>query len=310
MTSPLQIRLGVAPIAWSNSDLPELGGDISLETCLRESRAAGYVGTENGAKFPETADELAPLLREHALELISGWFSGRLLEHTPEAELERLRPAIALYTALGAEIIIYAETSNSIQVELETPLSERPIAGPAGEDSLENYAHKLSTLAEAVRKEGLGLSYHPHMGTIIQSAAEIDLLMAHSSERVGLLLDTGHLCFAEEDPLRVLQQHAARVNHVHFKDVRAEVLGDVLEQDQSFLGSVVEGVFTVPGDGHIDFHSFARALHKSGYAGWVVVEAEQDPVKAEPLHYVRMGLEHSREALSAAGYQVIVQPGS
>ncbi len=297
----LDVRFGVAPIAWSNSDLPQLGDETSLETCLSQSREAGFSGTETGIKFPMDAQALRPLLERFELALVSGWFSGELLKRSVAEEKSRLEPQLETFKALGAPVLVYAETTGSIQSSIDTPLSLRP---RMADDEFRSYGAKLTELAEWMAGRGVALSYHHHMGTVVESQREIDLLMQNTGSAVGLLIDTGHLTYAGADVIAVSSRHAHRINHVHCKDVRPEVLKRVRQRDNSFLRAVLEGVFTVPGDGFIDYYAFARLLADIGYCGWVVVEAEQDPVKAPPLEYSRMGLRHLSAAFSAAGYAI------
>jgi inosose dehydratase len=297
----MKVRFGVAPIAWSNSDLPQLGGETSLETCLAQSREAGFSGTETGIKFPMDAKALAPLLGGHGLALVSGWFSGELLNRSVSEERARIAPQLATFHALGAPVLVYAETTGSIQSSIDTPLSLRP---RMADEQFQSYGAKLTELAEWMAERGVALTYHHHMGTIVESQREIDLLMQSTGPAVGLLIDTGHLTYAGADVLAVVRRHARRINHIHCKDVRPEVLKRVRQRDNSFLSAVLEGVFTVPGDGFIDYYAFARVLADIGYSGWVVVEAEQDPAKAPPLEYSRMGLRHLSAAFNAAGYEI------
>jgi inosose dehydratase len=296
------VRLGVAPIAWTNSDLPELGGDTPLETCLSESRAAGYSGTETGVQFPMDAATLGPILAAHGLALVSGWFSGRLLELSVEAEKARIEQQLACFAALGAPVLVYAETTGSVQTDRTAPVSTRPTL-PAG--AFAAYGAKLTALAEHMAARGVRMAYHHHMGTVIESDDEIDRLMANTGPAVGLLIDTGHVAYAGGDWLALTERHAARLAHVHCKDVRSDVLAMARERDLSFLGAVLAGVFTTPGDGCIDYGAFAQALASAGYAGWVVVEAEQDPVKAPPLEYAGRGHQHLAAALRAAGFAIV-----
>jgi len=297
----MAIQLGVAPIAWSNDDLPQLGGETTLETCLRESREAGFAGTESGGKFPMDPDVLGPILEEFHLKLVSGWFSGRLLEVSVEEEKKRLETQLHTFAALGAPVMVYAETSGSVQGQQSVPVSQRPRLGPAG---FPEYGRKLTEIAEYLADRGVPMAYHHHMGTVIEVEEEVDRLMENTGPAVGLLIDTGHLTFAGGDILATTLRYGARVNHVHCKDIRPDVLARVRGEDMSFLDGVLEGVFTVPGDGCIDFHAFSRTLAEIGYDGWVVVEAEQDPQKANPLVYSRMGHDHLVDALTAAGLQI------
>jgi inosose dehydratase len=295
------IRFGVAPIAWSNSDLPQLGGETPLETCLRESRKAGFSGTETGVKFPMDAAVLGPILQKHRLSLVSGWFSGELLKRTVKAEQARILAQMETFKTLGAPVLVYAETTGTVQNKIDTPLSRRP---RLADEEFKELGRKLTQLAEWMADFGMPMTYHPHMGTVVETQREIDLLMANTGAAVGLLLDTGHLTFAGGSVAETTRKHGRRINHVHCKDLRADVVKAARQKDQSFLAAILDGVFTVPGDGFIDYHAFARLLFEIDYEGWVVVEAEQDPAKAPPLEYSRMGHRHLTSAFEAAGYRI------
>ncbi len=297
----MSIQLAVAPIAWSNSDLPELGGETSLETCLRESREAGFTGTETGVKYPLDAEILGPLLKTHGLQLASGWFSGTLRECSVEQEFENLRQMLTTFKALNAPVVIYAETSGSVQSQQNIPVSQKPVMPDA---EFPEYGRKLTEVADRMADFGVRMSYHHHMGTVIETEREIDLLMENTGTSVGLLIDTGHLGFANADTEAVTRRYGSRINHVHCKDIRQEIFKQVREKDLSFLDAVLEGVFTVPGDGFIDFENFAKVLAEIDYSGWVVVEAEQDPEKANPLEYSRMGYQHLSNVLHEAGLEI------
>jgi inosose dehydratase len=280
----MTVRLGINPIGWSNDDLRELGGDTALETCLAEARSAGFDGIELGHKFPRDAATLGPILSCHGLALVSGWYSSHLLERDAAAELNAMRPHITLLRELGCTVLILAETSNAIHGDLTARLSRRPVLA---DDQWPMFTRRLTELADMARGEGLSIAYHHHMGTIVQTAAEIDRLMDMTGHNLTLLLDTGHATFAGADPIALAHRHRARITHVHCKDVRADVMDAAHRNDRSFLDSVVDGVFTVPGDGMVDFAGVLAEL--KGYDGWLVVEAEQDPAKAHPLTYARLG---------------------
>lgn len=293
----MSVRIGIAPIGWTNDDLPELGGHITLEQCLREARLAGYRGVEKGGKFPADADAMRAALGGHGLALVSGWFSGRLLDGSLEAEQRRIRPQLDLFLAMNCPVIVYAETTGTVQGLPDTPVAERPRLTP---DELRRYGERLTGLADWLGAEGCPMAFHHHMGTVVETEGEVDLLMAASGPSVGLLFDTGHLTFAGGDVEGTIRRHGARINHVHFKNIRPAVLEQVRAGRWSFLRGVREGVFTVPGDpdGCIDFRAVARTLRAIDYAGWIVVEAEQDPAKAPPLAMAEMGM---REILAAVG---------
>lgn len=292
----MAVRVGINPIAWTNDDMPELGGDTPLETCLSEAKAAGYEGVELGSKFPRSADKLRPHLERHGLSLVSGWYGSRLLERPAAAEIKAMSDHLALLTAMGCRVMVFAEVTGSIHGEPSEPLSKRPVLD---EGDWARFADRLTEVAEHLAAHGIRMAFHHHMGTAVQTEEDIARLMDRTGEAVGLLVDTGHLTYAGADPVRVIERHGARINHVHCKDVRRDVLGRAVAGDWSFLDAVLAGVFTVPGDGAVDFPAAFRALGAGGYKGWLVVEAEQDPAKANPLTYARMG----REAL---GQQVAV----
>jgi inosose dehydratase len=292
------VRLGTNPIAWSNDDLRRLGGDTPLEACLKEAAEAGYAGIELGHKFPRDAASLGPILEQHGLALISGWWSSGLLGHSAEEEMARMRPHLDLLRAMGCSVLILAETTGAVHGSQATPLSARP---RLAEDEWPEFAARLNEVAARVADAGLHLAYHHHMGTVVESAAEVDRLMERTGEAVGLLLDTGHAAFAGADPAALAHRHAGRIVHVHCKDLRAPAFAAVRERDSSFLDAVIDGVFTVPGDGTVDFPAVLGVLGRSGYEGWLVVEAEQDPDKADPRAYAELGYDNLRRFAAAAG---------
>jgi inosose dehydratase len=281
------VRLGTNPIGWSNDDLRELGGETSLETCLTEARTAGFDGIELGHKFPREASVLRPILHRHRLALISGWYSASLLQRDAAAELGAMRPHLALLRELGCSVLILAETPNAIHGDRTAALSCRPVLA---DDDWPGFANRLTALADDVVGEGLAIAYHHHMGTIVQTGPEIDRLMAMTGPNLKLLLDTGHATFGGADPIALARRHGTRIAHVHCKDVRPPVMAEAIRGDWSFLDSVVAGVFTVPGDGAVDFAGVLSAL--PDYRGWLVVEAEQDPARANPLAYARLGYDN------------------
>lgn len=297
----MAIELGIAPIGWSNDDLPELGGEIPLEQCLAEARLAGYAGVEKGGKFPMDAPVLGPILARYGLRLASGWFSGELRHGDIETEKVRIRQQLDLYLALGCPVMVYAETTGTVQAQTDTPVADRP---RMEHEEFKRYGEKLTHLADWLKGEGCSMAYHHHMGTVVEREEEIDWLMANTADSVGLLFDTGHLVFAGGRIPDTVRRHARRINHVHVKDIRKDVLAQLRAERWSFLKGVVEGVFTVPGDGMIDFDEVAALLAEIGYAGWVVVEAEQDPAKANPLEMARLGLQTIRAAAAKANLQV------
>lgn len=281
-----KVTFGTNPIAWSNDDKRELGGATPLEVCLSEAALAGYSGIELGHKFPRQADVLRPTLAEHGLSLISGWYSSELLLRSVADEKAALEAHLSLLADMGCKVVVWAETTNCIHGREDVALGARPMIA---EGDWNRFCDGLSAMGEHVATRGLTLAYHHHMGTVIETEAEIDRMMAGTSDKVGLLLDTGHLTYAGGSPLAVAKRHASRIAHVHCKDVRAGVLAAAKAGDWSFLKAVTEGVFTVPGDGMVDYPPVMDVLKSVDYEGWLVVEAEQDPAKANPLEYARKG---------------------
>ncbi|HET6630911.1 MAG TPA: myo-inosose-2 dehydratase [Woeseiaceae bacterium] len=290
----MTIRIGINPLTWSNDDLPSLGADIDLETCLREAAAVGYAGVELGHKFPRRADELGPLLERQGLVLVSGWYSLRLLERTAEAEFAAMQPHLELLQALGSGVMVCAEVTGCVHGDLQARLSRRPrLRGAA----FAQFAARLDELAACMRERGMRLVYHHHMGTVVESEDEVDALLAACGPEVELLLDTGHLRYAGGDPARAVRHHGARIAHLHCKDIRPEVLERCLNADTSFLEAVLQGVFTVPGGGCIDYTAIIEPLLAAGYDGWIVVEAEQDPAIADPVINAALGFETLKRIL-------------
>jgi inosose dehydratase len=282
----MAIRIGINPLTWTNDDMPELGGDTPLETCLTEAKQAGYAGMELGNKFPRTPEKLGPIMKQHGLEVVSGWYSSNLLERSVEAEVDALEPHLHLLSSLGSNVLVLCETTWAVHGDKQAPLSKRP---KLTEPQWKQLTERLDQLGAHTAKRGVKLAYHHHMGTLIQTADEIDRLMASTSRDVGLLLDTGHITYAGGDPVAAAKKHGARLAHVHTKDVRRDVLERALKNDWPFLSAVLDGVFTVPGDGIVDYKGFFAALSAAHYGGWLVVEAEQDPKKANPLKYATLG---------------------
>ncbi|MDE2790384.1 MAG: myo-inosose-2 dehydratase [Paracoccaceae bacterium] len=298
-------KLGIAPIAWSNDDLPELGGDTPLEICLAEARRAGFIGIETGGKFPGDARELGPILAAHDIGLCGGWYSGTLLDNDIEAEKDRIAGQMALFKALDAPCLVYGETAGTIQAERHTPLDRRL---RLDEVQIRDYGHRLTAFAEWCSGEGMAIAFHHHMGAPIESERDLNLLMNHSGEALPLLYDPGHMAFAGGDVLRVIDKHGPRISHFHAKDIRARVISGLDRSKESFLDAVLKGAFTVPGDGSLDYGALVRRMADVGYEGWFVVEAEQDPAKAPPYEYACIGHAELTRVLTDAGYGITESP--
>ena len=297
----MPIRIGANPIGWSNDDLQDIGGATPLETCLAEAREAGFVGMELGHKFPREPGALKAALDPFGMACISGWYSAELLKRDADEEMKHLRAHLDLLKAMGSTVLVFAETSNAIHGDRSKPLSQRPVMA-AGDWA--EFGRRITQVAERTLAEGVRLVYHHHMGTIVESETDIDAFMAATGEAAHLLLDTGHATWGGADPVKLAERYRARISHVHAKDVRKSVMEQARREDWSFLDAILGkgrelGVYTVPGDGMVDYPAVFKAL--PGYSGWVVVEAEQDPEKAHPLTYAKKGVAHLKQSLKEAG---------
>ncbi|MDR1521220.1 MAG: myo-inosose-2 dehydratase [Planctomycetota bacterium] len=284
MFAPGQVKLGIAPIAWTNDDLPDLGGGNTFEQCVSEMALAGFAGTEIGNKYPRDPAVLRRALEIRGLEVANAWFSS-FLTTRPHPETEaRFVEACDFLRAVGAGLIGVSEQGGSIQGRPDAPIfGRKPILDG---DGWRRLAAGLDRLGAVAAGKGMRLVYHHHLGTVVQTGPETDRLMESTDpELVGLLFDTGHFAYAGEPPLEMLKRHLPRVRHVHLKDVRPDRIGRVREGRLSFLEGVRLGTFTVPGDGGLDFAPIFAALAEGGYRGWLLVEAEQDPAAANPFEY-------------------------
>jgi len=291
------IRFGVSPIAWINDDLPALGGDTPLESVLSEAREVGFAGIELGGKFPKDANVLKALLLRHQLMLVGGWYSASLLTRSAEAEIQALQSHLKLLKALGCSVFILAETSNAIHCDQGSAMSSTP---RLPDSSWDEFGRKLTEVADYLELAGLRMAYHHHLGTVVESQEDLDRFLKSTDQSVGLTLDTGHAALGGIDALALIRDHPLRVAHVHCKDIRSHVFSRAKSESQSFLSGVIGGMFTVPGDGDLKFAGVMQALAKIGYAGWIIVEAEQDPAVANPRVYAALGLETLRREASAA----------
>ncbi|HET8899070.1 MAG TPA: myo-inosose-2 dehydratase [Rhodanobacteraceae bacterium] len=294
----MSIRFGVSPIAWSNDDMPELGGDTPLNKILGDIRDLGFVGVEMSGRFPSEPAALRALLAPWQLDLIGGWYSGALLERDAEAEIAALQPHLERLLELGADAFVFAETSNAVHGRRDRGLRDSPRL-PA--NAWAQFGDRMTRVADYVEARGLRFAYHHHLGTVVENGEDLEHLLAATGPAVRLTLDTGHAALGGIDALDTIRRHSARIAHVHCKDVRRSVHAAMLAQGASFLDGVLAGMFTVPGDGDLDFDSVATALKAIDYSGWIVIEAEQDPAKADPRRYAEIGLATLRDAVAMAG---------
>ena len=297
----MSIKIGVSPIAWSNDDFPELGGDTTLEQCLKETNEIGFSGIEAGGKFPKNSNELIPKLEKENLKLCSGWYGANLLKNTVKEEMLVMKKQLNLFKECNAPCMVVAEVSGSIQGEVKIPLSKRPILNSEEWKILYN---RINEIGKYMEDNGVPLAYHHHMGTVVQSQEDTERLIDNTSDAVKLLIDTGHMMFAGGDFAKIAKDYSTRLHHVHCKDIRKEVLDVALKDDLSFIDAFFAGAFTVPGDGCINYNNFLKILKDSNYEGWLVVEAEQDPQKANPFEYGKIGFNHLKKIALDCGFKI------
>lgn len=288
------IQLGIAPIAWTNDDMPELGAENTFEQTISEMALAGFQGTEIGNKYPKDPKVLKQYLALRNLKVASAWFSAFLTTKPYEETSQEFIKHRDFLHEMGAKVIVVSEQGHSIQGQMDTPVfEEKPVFS---DTDWEKLVAGLEKLGELANEKDMTIVYHHHMGTGVQTTAEIDKLMAETDpDKVSLLFDTGHLVFSGEDPMEVYRKHQNRIKHIHFKDIREDVAKEVKEDKNSFLTAVKKGTFTVPGDGMIDFSPIMTVIRETNYTGWIVVEAEQDPAKANPLEYALKARKYIKE---------------
>ena len=298
----MSIKLGIAPIAWSNDDMPELGGETTLEQCLSEASKAGFTGIESGGKFPKNSKELIPKLEKENLQLCSGWYGATLLKNTPKEEFKLMREQMDLFKDCKSPCMVFAEVTNSVQGDPKTPLSKKP---KLSEDEWKLLISRINEISKMMLDENMPLAYHHHMGTVIETEEETRRLIESTSDSVKLLIDTGHMLFAGGNSIKLTEDFMERIIHVHCKDIRKNVLEKSLKNDSTFRQAFLDGAFTVPGDGCIDYKPFLTVLKNRNYEGWLVVEAEQDPAKANPFKYAKIGYNYLSKTAKECGFNII-----
>ncbi len=280
-----KVKLGIAPIAWTNDDMPDLGKENTFEQCVSEMALAGFTGSEVGNKYPRDTEALKKALRLRGMEICNQWFSCFLLTKPLEEVEQEFRNQLSYLKTMGAKIIGVSEQSYSVQGMVDTPIFGHKYV--MSDEEWEVFCKGLNRLGKIAKEEyGISLTFHHHMGTVVQDEAEVDRMMENTdSKYVSLLFDTGHFAYCGVSPLKMVKKYTGRIKHVHLKDIRKEVVEKVKAEKLSFLDGVRLGTFTVPGDGCIDFDPIFKVLEVSGYEGYMMVEAEQDPAKANPLEY-------------------------
>jgi inosose dehydratase len=298
----MSIKLGVAPIAWSNDDMPELGSETSLEQCLNEASRAGFTGIESGGKFPKSSDELLPKLKKEKLELCSGWYGAKLLKNTAKEEFLLMKEQLKLFKDCKSPCMVFAEITGSIQTDPHIPLSKKP---KLTNDDWDKLISRINEISKMMSDENMPLAYHHHMGTVIETQDETSRLMESTNGNVKLLIDTGHMLFAQGNSIKLANDFSEKLIHVHCKDIRKDILEKSLKNDYTFRQAFLDGAFTVPGDGCINYKPFLKVLKDINYSGWLVVEAEQDPAKANPFKYAKIGYNYLSKTAKECGFEII-----
>jgi len=289
------VKLGIAPINWTNDDDPSLGGDISFEQCICEMHEAGFVGCEVGNKFPRDTDQLHAHLKPFNLQVASAWMSTYFtIKEKCQATIDDFKKHMLFLKAMGAKVIVVCECGHAIQGSEKPLLSDhKPLFSTSQWQALQDGLHRISEMA---RENNMWVVYHAHMGTGVQTEDELHTLMGRTDPGLlGLLLDTGHIHFSGADPAALARTYGKRIKHVHLKDLREKIHHHVDKAQLHFMDAVRAGVFTVPGDGCIDFTPIFKALSDSDYHGWFIVEAEQDPKLAPPLAYAKKTRQYIRQ---------------
>ncbi len=294
------ILYGTNPIAWTNDDDRTIGAHISLEQCLKDAGDIGFDGIEKGHKFPTEAKALKATLDPFGLRYVSGWHSLNLLVNSVEDEKRSIQDDLDLLKAMGCKVVIVCETSNTVHGNDKVAVNDRPRLAA---DQWSKFGAGVEAVAEYCAGQGISLVYHHHMGTIVETEDEIDLLMKHTGPHTHLALDTGHVFFGGGNPESVARKYMDRVRHIHAKNVRPDIMGQVRKEGLSFLEGVRRGVFTVPGDpeGAVDFEPVLQIAAAHGYQGWLVIEAEQDSKVRDPFKYQSMGLKTLKAMARATG---------
>jgi inosose dehydratase len=278
-----KIKLAIAPIGWSNDDRPELGSENSFEQCISEVALAGFQGTERGSKFPADPAVLKRALDLRGIKLCNSWFSTFLISMPYEATAREFDAFTDFLKTAGAGVVGVSEQSYSRQGQDAPIFGDKYVMNAAEWERLSDGLNRLGRIAAG---KGLTLTFHHHMGTVVQTAEEtMELMDRTDPEVVHLLYDSGHFAYCGDDPLDALTRHVSRVRHVHLKDTRPAIIRQVRDGGLSFMDGVLRGTFTVPGDGALDFVPIFETLDRAGYRGWLVVEAEQDPAVANPFEY-------------------------
>jgi inosose dehydratase len=294
MFDPENVYVGITPTGWTNDDYPALGEQISFGQVVSEMALAGFEGCSVGHTYPKDEAELKEELGRRGLRVSEPWHSTYFTVNSMrDRTFEAFYDVMGFMKRMGGSTIVVAELGHAVHQQPVPPIANKPIFN---DDQWAAMTSGLNELGKIANDNGMTLCYHHHMGTGVMTRAETDRLMAETdADAVHLLLDTGHLYWAGDDPLDMTKTYAERIRHVHLKDIRHDIMVTCNETNRTFIESVIDGVFTVPGDGVIDFKPIFQTLADANYKGWLMVEAEQDATKYNPLEYARKARAYLRE---------------
>lgn len=293
MLDSSKVKLGIAPIGWTNDDLPDLGKENTFQQCVSEMALAGFTGCEVGNKYPKDPEVLHKYLDIRNMQICNAWFSSFLTTKPYEEVEAEFVQHCEFLKAMGAKVVGISEQGHSIQGTSKSIFEDKYVMN---DEEWKNFTEGLNKLGAKAKEIGITLTYHHHLGTVVQTPEEIDRMMENTDpELFNLLFDSGHLAYMGYDYMAVLKKYVKRIKHVHLKDIRPDVIAKVKENHLSFLEGVRMGTFTVPGDGAIDFKPIFDVLAENDYEGYVLVEAEQDPAIANPFEYAVKARKYIRE---------------
>ena len=296
MFDPKTVSLGIAPIGWCNDDMPELGAENTFQQTVSEMALAGFTGCEIGNKYPTDPAELKKALDLRGMRIASRWYSSFILTRSMEEEEKDFIANLDFLEAVGANHINVSEQSYSIQGKMDVPVLTGGHKHVMNDEEWDRFCKGLNRLGQIASERGFKLCFHHHMATVVQTFEETKRLMDNTDPRyVYLCFDTGHFTFSKEDAVKAAKEFGPRIGHVHLKDIRPDMMEKAYAEGFKFRKAVLEGCFTIPGDGCVDYPGVFKALHDAHYEGWFIVEAEQDPAKANPLEYAKMAREYIKK---------------
>jgi inosose dehydratase len=309
-TPQARMILGIQPTGWTNDDFPEIGNDTAYQVILDQTREAGFEGGSTGHNYPTHLPSLRQAMESRGLKIASTWAGTAFTTGVDaEAAFAAFQAQVTFLQEVGAQDVVVAELANAVnQVRTKAVLTERPILN---ESQWFLLTQLLDRAAKYAKDQGMQLSYHPHVGTCVMTVKETErLLDSTNPDYVGLCLDTAHLRYGgttQNELVELTKKYAKRITHVHLKNVRRAVLPVAVNKNYSFYEAIESGIFTVPGDpeGELDLDPIMQILKDVGYSRWMVIEAEQDPTKADPsthkhttpLAYARIARAYLRKHL-------------